>query len=186
MSDDELQVIQYWKEKLKGYKKEIEQRQKDEFKGYGTAEDIAKLNYCNIHIMLNLIEKQQTEIKKLKENFKIVDHECSRLEKEDIQKDLEIKELQKELDKYKEMYAVSIADRVNSAFKQEHKNNEDLEMLYKGCQIELENKDKIIDLMAEWFEEWAEFIDEENYYTIFRKMSKEDIKDYFKKKVEEK
>ena len=50
---------------------------------------------------------------------------------------------------------------------------------------ELEKKDKIINFMVEWFEEWAKFIDEENYYTIFRKMSKEDIKEYFKKKVEE-
>ena len=62
-----------------------------------------------ISVVLNLIEKQQTEI-----------------------------------NKYKEMYAVSVADRVNSAFKQEYKNNEDLEMLYKGCQIELEEKDKYI------------------------------------------
>lgn len=78
------------------------------------------------------------------------------------------------------------AKQLNADIKQMHKHNEDLEMLYKGCQIELEKKDKIIDLMAEWFEEWAEFIDEENYYTIFRKMSKEDIKEYFKKKVEDK
>ena len=52
-----------------------------------------------------------------------------------------IEKQQAETNKYKEMYAVSVADRVNSAFKQEHKNNEDLEMLYKGCQIELENKE---------------------------------------------
>lgn len=58
--------------------------------------------------------------------------------------------------------------------------------LIQTQQAEIEKKDKIIDLMAEWFEEWAEFIDEENYYTIFRKMSKEDIKEYFKKKVEDK
>lgn len=60
----------------------------------------------DIETVLNLIEKQQAEIKR-----------------------------------YKEMYAVSVADRVNSAFKQEYKNNEDLEMLYKGCQIELEKKE---------------------------------------------
>lgn len=58
--------------------------------------------------------------------------------------------------------------------------------LIQKQQAETEKKDKIIDLMADWFEEWAEFIDEENYYTIFRKMSKEDIKEYFKKKVEDK
>lgn len=67
-------------------------------------------------------------------------------------------------------------------YKFEYNNNlKIIEMLNK----QLEKKDKIINFMAEWFEEWAEFIDKENYYTIFRKMSKEDIKEYFKKKVEE-
>lgn len=70
MTEDERKTIEYWKEQLKSYKKEIEQRQNDEFKGYGTDEDIAKFNYCNIHIMLNLIEKQQAEIEKLRNNNK--------------------------------------------------------------------------------------------------------------------
>ena len=79
-----------------------------------------------VETVLNLIEKQQTEIKK-----------------------------------YKEMYAVSVADRVNSAFKQEHKNNEDLEMLYKGCQIELEEKDKrISDLEFALMDMVLQFADE--------------------------
>ena len=33
------------------------------------------------------IEKQQAEIETLKRDFEIVDHECSRLEQEDIKKD---------------------------------------------------------------------------------------------------
>lgn len=61
MSEEEKEVIEYWKEKLKDYKKEINERQNDEFKGYGTSEDIAKLKYCNLHILLNLIENQQRE-----------------------------------------------------------------------------------------------------------------------------
>lgn len=36
---------------------------------------------------LNLIKKQQAEIETLKRDFEIVDHECSRLEQEDIKKD---------------------------------------------------------------------------------------------------
>ena len=70
MTDDERKTIDYWKEKLKSYKKEIKQRQNDEFKGYGTDEDMAKFNYCNVHIMLNLIEKQQAEIEKLRNSNK--------------------------------------------------------------------------------------------------------------------
>lgn len=66
MTDEEKKVIEYWEEKLKEYKKEIEQRQNDEFKGYGTAEDIAKLKYCNLHTLLNLIQTQQEEIERYK------------------------------------------------------------------------------------------------------------------------
>ena len=62
MTDEEKQAIEYWKEKLKSYKEEIKQRQNDEFKGYGTLEDVAKLKYWNLHTILNLIEKQQKEI----------------------------------------------------------------------------------------------------------------------------
>lgn len=62
MNEEEIKAIEYWKEKLKDYKKEIIERQNDEFKGYGTLEDIAKLNYCTLHTVLNLIEKQKAEI----------------------------------------------------------------------------------------------------------------------------
>ena len=69
MTEEEKQAIEFWEEKLKSYKKEIEQRQNDEFKGYGTAEDIAKLKYCNLHIILNLIEKQLNRIKDLEQKL---------------------------------------------------------------------------------------------------------------------
>lgn len=48
-----------------------------------------------IETVLNLIEKQQAEIETLQRDFKIVDHECSRLEQEDIRKDMIIKEMAK-------------------------------------------------------------------------------------------
>lgn len=41
----------------------------------------------DLDIVLQLIEKQQAEIETLKRDFEIVDHECSRLEQEDIKKD---------------------------------------------------------------------------------------------------
>lgn len=65
MTEEEKKAIEYWKEKLKSYKEEIKQRQNDEFKGYGTLEDVAKLKYLNLHTILNLIEKQQYRIKDL-------------------------------------------------------------------------------------------------------------------------
>ena len=64
MSEEERKAIEYWKAKLKDYKKEIKDRQNDEFKGYGTLEDVTKLKYCNLHTLLNLIEKQQKELEK--------------------------------------------------------------------------------------------------------------------------
>lgn len=68
MTEEEKKAIEYWKERLKDYKKEIVERQNDEFKGYGTLEDIAKLNYCTLHTLLNLIQKQQEEIREAKEH----------------------------------------------------------------------------------------------------------------------
>lgn len=69
MTEEEKKAIEYWKEKLKSYKEEIKQRQNDEFKGYGTLEDVAKLKYCNLHTILNLIEKQQYRIKDLEQKL---------------------------------------------------------------------------------------------------------------------
>ena len=53
-------------------------------------------------------------------------------------------------------------------------------MLYKGCQIELEKKDKIIDLMAEQIKK-----DTDWFYGEFDNYTIEEIKECFKKKVEE-
>lgn len=68
MNEEEIKAI----EKLKWYFEE------------NNSLDIAKQTY----IVLNLIEKQKAEIETLKRDFKIVDHECSRLEQEDIRKDM--------------------------------------------------------------------------------------------------
>lgn len=45
-----------------------------------------------------------SDYKKLQEEFNEVDHECNRLEKIDFEKDMKIKELQKEANRYKNMY----------------------------------------------------------------------------------
>ena len=109
---------------------------------HGEYDDLFQKDKEAIVTVLNLIERQQRIIEEQKSRYSHLGR--------DAQKAVDYTfELNKEIEKYKEMYAVSIADRVNNAFKQEHKNNEDLEMLYKGCQIELEKKDMIIALMAE-------------------------------------
>jgi len=209
MNDEEIKAIEYWKEKLKDYKKEIIERQNDEFKGYGTLEDIAKLKYCNLQTVLNLIEKQKEEIKEkdeyleliskqldniaidqiqmaieelyiyldkykkeietLKRDFEIVDHECSRLEQEDIRKD-------KQIEQYINMLATN-------------------DMLHV---LECEKKDKIIDLMAKFMEEEMYEYQLDNIYaelhncnglernwTRGKEAEIKDIKEYFENKVKE-
>lgn len=97
MSEEEKELIEYWKEKLKDYKKEINERQNDEFKGYGTSEDIAKLKYCNLHILLNLIENQQREKElhiKLEQQYK---KEYLDAKEENKKKDARIKDLEHKL-----------------------------------------------------------------------------------------
>lgn len=130
--------------------------------------------------VLRIIDKKDNEIKELRRASNA---------KEEFYKTYmeENKKLKEELDKYKEMYAVSVADRVNSAFKQEHKNNEDLEMLYKGFQIELEEKNKIIDRMADfmWEYDCCSNLPEEYCQSCCNLgQGKQCIKEYFKKKVQ--
>ena len=178
MTEDERKTIEYWKEQLKSYKKEIEQRQNDEFKGYGTLEDMAKLKYCNLHTMLNLIEKQQTEINALQmehnHDVKMIDEVKG-----------EAVRLYKEIDRYKKMLAEYTAHTVCSDWKQMHKQNEDLEMLYKGCQIELEEKDKIIDEMAKHIKTTAIYECPSKDCEDDGSITCEDcIKEHFKNKVE--
>ena len=66
------------------------------------------------------------------------------------QKNTELAEKNAEIEKFKQVLARNIARNVTSSMKESAKSKEDLEMLNAGWQIELEKKDKIIDLMAEY------------------------------------
>ena len=102
MNEEEKKAIDYFSKKVDKLKENLE---KGLYYGeqYQVREDIKHLE-----TVLNLIEKQQAEIEDLKwkneiyvksikshqskietlkRDFEIVDHECSRLEKEDIKKD---------------------------------------------------------------------------------------------------
>ena len=67
-------------------------------------------------ILLNLINKQQTELSILKRDFDIVDHECSRLEKIDIEKDLKIKKQAVTIYCLKNHVHVNICDNCHKKF----------------------------------------------------------------------
>ena len=67
-----------------------------------------------------------------------------------------LKEKDKEIEELKQALARNIAKNFTSSMKESAKSKDDLEMLNKGWQIELEKKNKQIDLMAE-------YIDSNNY-----------------------
>lgn len=72
----------------------------------------------------------------------------------ELQEDLEtvlnmIKEKNAEIEKYKNLLASNLAKNLNDSLKAKDKADADLEYLNIGWQLELEKKDKMIDLMAE-------------------------------------
>lgn len=60
---------EYFEYQIELAHKEIEKHKNDEFKGYGTLEDIAKLKYCNFKIISNYIEQLETDKQKLIEKL---------------------------------------------------------------------------------------------------------------------
>ena len=83
-----------------------------------------------------------------------------------------LKEKDKEIEELKQALARNIAKNFTSSMKESAKSKEDLEMLNRGWQIELERKDKIIDLIARAFKQ-------DDVRTV------EEIKKYFERKSEE-
>lgn len=83
-----------------------------------------------------------------------------------------LKEKDKEIEELKQALARNIAKNFTSSMKESAKSKEDLEMLNKGWQIELEKKDKQIDLMARAFKQ-------DDVRSV------EEIKKYFERKSEE-
>ena len=102
-----------------------------------------------------------------------------------------LKEKDAEIEKLKQALARNIAKNFTSIMKESAKSKEDLEMLNAGWQIELEKKDKIIDLMATFIDaQNTRMLEDEytaikNIYTIigFDK-DKEEIKQYFERRSE--
>ena len=105
------------------------------------------------------------------------------------QKNTELAEKNAEIEKYKKLLADNLARNLNDSIKAKEKADTDLDDLDKGWKVELEKKDKMIDLILEFLSE----IDL-GYYTkeeggevlgIMRKYNKEDWKQYFERKVED-
>ena len=96
-----------------------------------------------------------------------------------------LKEKDKEIEKLKQALARNIAKNFTSSMKESAKSKEDLEMLNKGWQIELEKKNKQIDLMTEYID--GDDTSLANYlYRKNGKCNKKMIKQYFEKLAKEK
>lgn len=112
--------------------------------------------------------------------YGIVIEEFKKLQ-EDIETVLNmLKEKDEEIEKYKKLLADNLARELNNSIKAKEKADTDLDDLDKGWKVELEKKDKMIDLILDKFKEGTEY-----YYSEFDYMTKEDLKQYFERKVED-
>lgn len=122
-----------------------------------TEEYDGNLFKADFEIVLNLIEKQQAEIEVYKDIKEVAGTEI----KEILNWKYENKKLKSEIENLQKALATYTAHTVCSDIKQSYKHKEDLEMLYKGCQIELEKKDKrISDLEFALMDMVLQFADE--------------------------
>ena len=108
------------------------------------------------------------------------------------QKNTELAEKNAEIEKYKKLLADNLARNLNDSIKAKEKADTDLDDLDKGWKVELEKKDKMIDLMAEYISDLD--IDEDickkqsdnNCDDINREVEcKECIKQYFERKAKD-
>lgn len=118
----------------------------------------------DMRTVLNLIQKLQKEKEihiKLEQQYK--------------------KEYLDAKENYKRMLAEIHAQSLNNSIAEKKKHEEQLEALNEGWKIELEKKDKIIDLMAEKIASDNRSINEE-YAVDEKMMDTKYIKQYFEKK----
>lgn len=143
---------------------------KDDEKGYRATGDVFDTDFKAIETVLNMLKEKEAE----------------------IEKNTELAEKNAEIEKYKKLLADNLARNLNDSIKAKEKADTDLDDLNKGWQLELEKKDKMIDLMAEYISDLD--IDEDickkqsdnNCDDINREVEcKECIKQYFERKAEE-
>ena len=123
--------------------------------------------FNNIDKLLNMLKENSAEIQ---------------------QKNTEIVEKNAQIEKYKNLLASNLAKNLNDSIKAKEKADTDLDDLDKGWKVELEKKDKMIDLTLEFLAErdLGYYQKEEGgeIQGIFRKYNKDDWKQYFERKEE--
>lgn len=127
---------------------------------------------------------------KTKESIKTVLNMLKENSAEIHQKNTELAEKNAEIEKYKKLLADNLAKNLNDSIKAKEKADTDLDDLDKGWKVELEKKDKMIDLMAEEMKKRATCpLDDYNYdldcENKCNNNTKECWKQYFERKVED-
>ena len=127
---------------------------------------------------------------KTKESIKTVLNMLKENSAEIHQKNTELAEKNAEIEKYKKLLADNLARELNNSIKAKEKADTDLEYLNIGWQLELEKKDKMIDLMAEEIKKRATCpLDDYNYdldcENKCNNNTKECWKQYFERKESE-
>ena len=128
-----------------------------------------------------MTKEQEEAIEYLKESVVIYKNTIPKISKA-IETVLNmLKEKDKEIEELKQALARNIAKNFTSSMKESAKSKEDLEMLNKGWQIELEKKDKQINLIinAVYKRFKAELLLEYGFE------NEEQFKQYFERKSEE-
>lgn len=122
---------------------------------------------------------------KTKESIKTVLNMLKENSAEIHQKNTELAEKNAEIEKYKKLLADNLARNLNDSIKAKEKADTDLDDLDKGWKVELEKKDKMIDLMAVEIGD----ISNNSYCNSTKECNDEAckncIKEYFERKVED-
>ena len=141
---------------------------------------------------LTILNEKQKEMNKLINNVKSYKGQIKKLEHTNKSYKGIINKKDKEIEELKQALARNIAKNFTSSMKESAKSKEDLEMLNKGWQIELEKKNKQIDLMAKAMDKIQDpqvckycdnNINSNHGYCVDAGKCKEGIKQYFERKV---
>ena len=90
MTTEQKEAIKYLEHLRDEYRKSAKERkEKGEPTGYGTLEDLDKLNALEIDLVLDLIQEQEAELKKKE---KIIDELAKAFKQDDVRSVEEIKE----------------------------------------------------------------------------------------------
>ena len=122
--------------------------------------------------------------KELQEDLETVLNMLKENSAEIQQKNTELAEKNAEIEKYKKLLADNLAKNLNDSIKAKEKADTDLDDLNKGWQVELEKKDKMIDLMSEKIHQLGSDYDDFCIDTVWNEDCDEDCKNCIKQYFE--